>query len=176
MQKWKRLLSSGIICLLLVLAGALTACASDFDDAADIKIGPFTPGLAFDEEFTEGYLSLRQGNSMHPAAGGLPARNDIHFKKGDISVNEGKFLAMDTSWQSEYLQTPRKIGVGSTKEQVLDAYGSPAFTDEKFIRGLGWLPVYTYGSNYQQAGLEFYISKLTGKVIRIRFYSQGLKL
>lgn len=176
MQKLRQSLFSGVIILLLVLAGALTVCAADFDDAADIKIGPFTPGLAFDEEFTEGYLSLRQGNSMHPAAGGLPARNDIHFKKGDISVNEGKFLAMDTSWQSEYLQTPRKIGVGSTKEQVLDAYGSPAFTDEKFIRGLGWLPVYTYGSNYQQAGLEFYISKLTGKVIRIRFYSQGLKL
>jgi hypothetical protein len=68
---------------------------------------------------------------MYPAAGGLPARNDIHFKKGDISVNEGKFLAMGTSWQSENLLTPRKIGVGSTKEQVLDAYGSPAFVRRK---------------------------------------------
>jgi hypothetical protein len=176
MQKWQRILSSGIIFLLLVIAGAMTVWAADFDDAAELKIGPFTPGLAFDEEFTEGYLSLRQGNSMCPAAGGLPTRNDIHFKKGDISVNEGKFLAMGTSWQSENLLTPRKIGVGSTKEQVLDAYGSPAFTGEKFIRGLGWLPVYTYGSDYQQAGLEFYISKLTGKVVRIRFYSQGLQL
>jgi hypothetical protein len=176
MQKLKQILGSGIVLLLLVLAGSLTVWAADFDDAADLKIGPFTPGLAFDEEFTEGYLSLRQGNSMYPAAGGLPARNDIHFKKGDISVSEGKFLALGTSWQSENLLTPRKIGVGSTREQVLDAYGSPAFVGEKFIRGLGWLPVYTYGSDYQQAGLEFYIFKLTSKVVRIRFYSQGLQL
>jgi hypothetical protein len=176
MQKFRQAWCKGVLLLLLILAGTLTAWAADFDDAAELKIGPFTPGLAFDEEFTEGYLSLRQGNSMYPAAGGLPARNDIHFKKGDISVNEGKFLAMGTSWQSENLLTPRKIGVGSTKEQVLDAYGSPAFKGEKFIRGLGWLPVYTYGSDYQQAGLEFYIFKSTGKVARIRFYSQGLQL
>ena len=74
------------------------------------------------------------------------------------------------------LQTPRHIGVGNTKDEVLAAYGEPDQLNEKFIRGLGWLPVYTYGQNTKEAGLEFYVFKLSNKVVQIRFYSQGLQL
>lgn len=100
------------------------ALAAGFDDATDLKPGPFTPGLAHNEEFTEGYPGLRQDHSLYPATYGFPARNNIHFQKGDISVNEGKFLALGTSWKTENLQMPRHIGVGSTKKQMLAAYGA----------------------------------------------------
>lgn len=161
---------------LFTLHGSTLALAADFNEAADLQIGPFVPGGSYSEETTEGYLSLREGNTLSPAANGLPARNDIRFKFGVISVNDGKFLAFATSKKSEMLQTPRHIGVGNTKDEVLAAYGEPDQLNEKFIRGLGWLPVYTYGQNTKEAGLEFYVFKLSNKVVQIRFYSQGLQL
>jgi hypothetical protein len=44
MQKWQRILSSGIIFLLLVIAGAMTVWAADFDDAAELsRLGLLLP-------------------------------------------------------------------------------------------------------------------------------------